>query len=351
MLNGMARRSCRRGGGSGGSPVDEPGAAVLAPPLEGEPERVAFVLLPQFSLAAFTAAIEPLRVANMLSQATLFDWSVFSIAGGQVQSSSQVGILPSGNIRQAAGFNNVVICGGLRTTTFADDALFRWLGRVARFGGSIGALCTGAFVLARAGLLGGYRCTVHWSTAAVFREMFPLVELSQSLFVVDRKRFSCVGGESACDMILQHIAFRHGRDLAYKTSQTLLHQGLREPSALDSCPAILEAHVSDSRLRAALCEMASHIESPRSLAEIAEFASLSLRQLQRKFQRQLGVSPHVYYRELRLKRAKSLLMQTDMPVTEVALACGFVSPSHFSASFRRFSGRSPLEFQLSFLNR
>ena len=347
MLNGGAPVSRRS---SGGSPDYEAGTAVLAPALGGEPERLAFLLLPQFSLAAFTAAVEPLRVANMLSQATLFDWSVFSITGAQVQSSSQVGVQPSGSVEDAIGFQNVVICGGLSTTTFADGALFNWLGRFARFGGSMGALCTGAFVLARAGLLTGYRCTVHWSTAAVFREMFPLLDLSHSLFVVDGKRFSCVGGESACDMMLQHIASRHGRDLANKTSLTLLHQGLREPSALDACSSVLEAHVSDSRLRAAVCEMANHIESPRSLTEIAESARLSLRQMQRKFQRQVGVSPHVYYRELRLKRAKSLLMQTDMPVTEVALACGFVSPSHFSACFRKFSGRSPLEFQSSFLN-
>ena len=292
MLNGEAPTSRRSGGGSAD---DESGTAVLAPALGGEPERIAFLLLPQFSLAAFTGAIEPLRVANMLSQATLFDWSVFSITGDQVQSSSQVGVQPSGSVQEAIGFRNIVICGGLRTTTFADEDLFNWLSRFARFGGSMGALCTGAFVLARAGLLNGHRCTVHWSTAAVFQEMFPLLDLSHSLFVVDGKRFSCVGGESACDMMLQHIASRHGRGLANKTSLTLLHQGLREPSAMDSCSTVLEAHVRDSRLRAALSEMAIHIESPRSLAEIAESARLSLRHLQRKFQRQVGVSPQASF--------------------------------------------------------
>lgn len=340
--------ACCSSGGNGRNPVQQHDLPVLAPSRKEEPERVAFVLLPGFSMAAFSAAVEPLRVANMVSAAELFDWSTFSIAGGQVESSSRAILQPAGSIQDATCYKNVVICGGLKTATLADDQLFKWLRRVARFGVSLGALCTGAFILARVGLLNGYRCTVHWSTLAAFREMFPLIHVRHDLYVVDGKRFSCVGGSSACDMMLQHIAFRHGRGLAQKTAQVLLHQNLRGPSALEDCPFTLETHVRDSQLRAALCEMGKHIEFPLSLTEIASSAGLSLRQLQRKFQQLLGVSPHAYYMHTRLKVAKHLLMQTDMPVTEVAFACGFVSPSHFSASFRKFSGRSPLEFQKSF---
>jgi transcriptional regulator GlxA family with amidase domain len=216
-----------------------------------------------------------------------------------------------------------------------------WLRKAARRGMDIGAVCTGSHILAEAHILDGYRCTIHWENLPGFAEAFPEIEATGGLYEIDRDRFTSAGGTSALDMMLALIASQHGPDLAANVAELVLHSPIRHHSEHQrmSLPARIGAR--HPKLVGIIEEMENNLEEPLSPSVLARQAGLSARQLERLFRRYLDRSPKRYYLELRLKKARSLLLQTDMSVINVALACGFSSPSHFSKCYRAFYGRTP----------
>jgi AraC family transcriptional regulator, glycine betaine-responsive activator len=235
----------------------------------------------------------------------------------------------------------IVVCGGLNIHHHCDKRLMGWLRKLSRRGHDIGAVCTGAHVLAEAGVLDGYACTIHWENIPGFSEAFPDIKVTGSLFEIDRDRFSSAGGTTALDLMLALIASQHGADLAASVAEAILHSPIRHHSEHQrmSLPARIGAR--HPKLVGIIEEMESNLEEPLSPSLLAKQAGLSTRQLERLFRRYLDRSPKRYYLELRLKKARSLLLQTDMSVINVALACGFSSPSHFSKCYRAFYGRTP----------
>jgi transcriptional regulator GlxA family with amidase domain len=205
----------------------------------------------------------------------------------------------------------------------------------------MGSLCTGAHILARAGLLDGYRCTIHWENLASFVESFPALTATDELFTVDRNRFTCAGGTSAADMMLQRIAARHGTALAKEVAEQILQERIRPGSAPQPNAQAAEEPPAPALLERAREIMRRHVEEPIGLDAIAMRLRLSRRSLERLFLRAAGTSPARAYLEIRLRRARQLLKQTQMPVVEVALACGFTSPAHFSRCYRAAFGTAP----------
>lgn len=323
--------------------------AVSAPISEswGEaPDRFAFVLIPNFSLIAFASAIEPLRLANRHTGRELYQWQVVSKDGEPVRASNGVQVAVDQcltDIRLSPGGTNptILLCTGVGVEQYQDKEVFGWLRRADRSGAAVGALCTGAHVLARIGLLDGHKCTIHWENLPGFIEDFPEIDVSADLFAVDRKRLTCSGGTAALDLMLHLIADKQGNEIASKISEQCLQDRVRQSHDHQRIPYRVRLGVHNPKLINAIEMMESNIEEPLNQEMLARYIGLSRRQLERLFRKHLGRTPAQYYLELRLERARHLLYQTSMPIMNVAFACGFVSASHFSTCYRQKYGRTP----------
>jgi AraC family transcriptional regulator, glycine betaine-responsive activator len=305
------------------------------------PQSFAFIMVPEFTMMPVTSAIEPLRLANRTAEKTLYKWTMHSIDGKPVAASNGILAMVNGDLDAIGEHDTALVCGGLNIQHHADKRLVAWLRKAARRGMDIGGVCTGAHILAEAGLLNGYRCTIHWENLPGFSEAFPEINSTGGLFEIDRDRFTSAGGTSALDMMLALIANQQGPEAASAVAEQVLHSPIRHHSEHQrmSLPARIGAR--HPKLVGIIEEMEDNLEEPLSPSVLAKQAGLSARQLERLFRRYLDRSPKRYYLELRLKKARSLLLQTDMSVINVALACGFSSPSHFSKCYRAFYARTP----------
>ncbi len=310
---------------------------------DSAPIEVTLLPVPNFSLSSFAALVEPLRLANYVAERTHYRWRVATSGGLPARSSSGVEIAADEPAERLVRPQNVVVCGGVDGWAFEDPASLALLRRWARDGAHTGAVCTGAYVLARAGLLRGRRCTIHWESLDGFAERFPDIDLRAALFEIDRDRFTCTGGVAACDMVLQDIIWRHGADLAAAVAGQLLHDRIRTGRDERYLPHQAWLRTSHPVLVKALSAMAANREERLSLVEIAREANVSPRQLERLFRRYLDSTPARWYLRMRLTRARQLLIETQMPVTWIAVACGFGSTSHFSKNYRQFFGVCPRE--------
>jgi transcriptional regulator GlxA family with amidase domain len=305
------------------------------------PMHIALILVPEFTLLPVTSVIDPLRLANRQSEKQLYSWSTHSIDGSPVTASNGITLMPGGDLDAIDERATVIVCGGTNVHHYADKVLFNWLRKAARRATDIGAICTGAQLLAMAGLLDNYSCTIHWENQPGFIEQFPDISLSAGLYEIDRDRFTSAGGTAALDMILALISAQHGPSLASLVAEEILHSPIRQPDEHQrmSLPARIGAR--HPKMVGIIEQMETNLEEPLSPSILAQQAGLSTRQLERLFRRYLDRSPKRYYLELRLKKARSLLLQTNMSVINVALACGFSSPSHFSKCYRAYYARTP----------
>jgi transcriptional regulator GlxA family with amidase domain len=313
---------------------------------ESTPRRFAFLLVPNFSMMAFAAAMEALRIANRMADRELYAWQIVSREGGLLRASNGCLVMTDeslADVRVGPGHPSptVIVCSGLGAERIHDRELFGWLRRADRAGATIGALCTGAHLLARAGLLEGHRCTLHWENLPGFMEEFPEIEVSADLFEVDRNRFTCSGGTAALDLMLHLIAQEHGQELATKVSEQCLVDRIRHSHDHQRIPYRVRLGIHHPRLISAIEMMEANVEEPLDQEMLARYIGLSRRQLERLFRKHLGRTPAQYYLELRLERARHLLYQTTMPIMDVAFACGFVSASHFSTCYREMYGKTP----------
>lgn len=307
------------------------------------PRRVGFLLIPGFSQMAFTSALEPLRMANQLTERELYQWKMLSRDGGPVQASNGLSVAADYGIQDAPELDLVFVCSGIDVHTHLDRDVLTWINRVASRQVALGSVCTGGYILARAGVLNGYRCTLHWEHISSIHEalLFPQVEFSSELFVLDRDRYTCSGGVAPMDMMLTLIARENGADLAENIAEEYLHERIRDFSERQRTPLKVRLGTSQPKLVEVVTLMEANLHEPLTLDELASHARLSRRQLERLFQRHLGCVPTRYYMDLRLARARQLLLQTEMPITDIALACGFVSPPHFTKCYHERQGRSP----------
>lgn len=310
-------------------------------------QQYAFFLHPHFSMLAFTSAVEPLRAANRLSGRKLYSWLIISRDGKPVAASNGIEVVPHAGIDDVGQLSNVIVVAGLNAHLHADKRLFAWLRKLERQGCRMGALSTGSYTLARAGLLDGYRATIHWENLDGFREDFPELEVTSELFEIDGNRFTCSGGTAALDLMLSLIALEHGRDLATQVAEQFIHERIREAHDQQRMSLRGRLGISHPKLLKVIEMMEQNLEEPLPRSALARANGLSTRQLERLFRKYLNRTPTRYYLELRLHRARALLSQTSLSVLDVALACGFVSASHFSKCYREFFAKTPREERLA----
>ncbi len=307
---------------------------MLQPEGEEPVHRIGFILAPKFSMIAFVSAVEPLRLANSVTEHTHYAWMILSVDGAPVTASNGIQIAVDGDLESAGGVATVFVCTGVDAEDFAGKPLLSWLRRRAAHGTAIGALCSGAYVLARAGLLDDQHCTIHWENVASFSEQFPEIDLTAELFEIGGSRYTCAGGTAVLDMMLHLITLQIGGDVAALVADELIHHRIREGRESQRMELRTRIGVTHPKLLGVVGRMEENLETPISGVELAAAASLSARQLERLFRKYLGVAPSRYYLRLRLNRSRFLLRQTSLPILAVAMATGFVSASHFSKCYR-----------------
>jgi len=311
------------------------------------PETLGFLLMPRFAMVAFFSAVEPLRIANRVAGRELFAWKIITQDGAPITASNGMTLLADASPDTAPRLPSLAICSSFEPEATLTRHTLRWLHRLAEDGCALGGIDTGSLILARAGLLARRRVTLHWESLPAFRERFPDIDAVESLFEVAEHGFSCAGGAAAMDMSLDLIARRHGRALATAVTEQLIHDQGRTPQHQQRQALVQRLGTHKPALVDAVALMERHIESPLPLERIASRVALSLRQLQRLFEQELGIRPRDYYRHLRLARARQLLQETDHDILGIGLACGFTSASSFSRAYRERYGESPRQTRLA----
>ncbi len=308
-----------------------------------ESTRVGFLLVDDFGMLGFASALDALRYANAISGRPLYDWKIYSKDGAAVQSSAGVRIQVDGAISDAAGTDLLLVTAGVGAERYRNEALFDGLRRLARKGVTLGGVSLGPYLLARAGLLNGYRCTVHWENLCSFKEEFPRLDVSAEVFEIDRDRVTCSGGTAALDLMLEIVGARHGSRLAGQVADAFILDRIRSRGDPQRMPLRLRVGVSHPKLLRAIELIENSHDHRTTKRQLACGVGLSERQLERLFRKYLDTTPSRYARDHRLARARALLRQTGMSVIEVAIACGFTTASHFTKSYRELFGRTPGE--------
>tara|TARA_B100001063_G_scaffold240328_1_gene265157 strand:- start:395 stop:1399 length:1005 start_codon:yes stop_codon:yes gene_type:complete len=305
------------------------------------PRKFVFVLMESFTLLSFSSALDALRIANRMSGKKLYDWTFIGENEEFVTCSAGTQFKLDSTLIELHRDDTILLCGGTAIQESTTKKLIGWLRREARRGLVIGGLCTAAYPMAKAGLLDEKKATIHWENQDSFAEEFLEVELTKTVFVCDGNRYTTAGGTSSIDLLLKIIADDHGEELANAVADQMIYSSIRTDQDTQRLSVPTRIGVRHPKLSKVIQMMEINIEEPMSPSILAKDVGMSTRQLERLFRRYLDRSPKRYYMELRLQKARNLLMQTDMSVINVALACGFASPSHFSKCYRAHYDTTP----------
>lgn len=301
-----------------------------------------FLLLENFSHLAFSCALEPLRIANLVSGRDLYRWSLASVDGISARCSNGSVTLVDRGLQPMGHADRLFVLSGIHVQQSTTPAVLNFLRREKSTGTAMGAICSAAYVLARAGFLDGVKTAIHWEYHDLFAEEFPEVELVRSIFVANQKYITASGGTAAADLMLHLIARQHGNDLSTAVADQMCYNAVREGTAAQRVSIQSRHGMRNDHLARAIAIVEARMEDPLAPCELADLLGISTRQLERLFGRYLNTSPKRYITEMRLHRARNLIVQSEQSITEIAMACGFNSTSHFSKVFRSHYGISPL---------
>ncbi|BFM50931.1 GlxA family transcriptional regulator [Marinomonas sp. THO17] len=308
------------------------------------PQKYGFLLLPNYSMLGFSSAIETLHMANWVTGKALYSFCTISHENREVPSNTGVTSLADYLTSDApSGLDAIFVCGASPVTKNENKTLENWIRKQAGKQISLGGICTGSYLLAKAGLLDGYRATIHWWSIANLRDEFPQTIVSDHLFEVDKDRYTCSGGTAAMDMMLFLIGKQHGMLLASNISEQFVCERIRAHDDPQRIPLQARIGSGQPKLVEAVQLMEANIEEPLSSEDIAYHLGISRRHLERLFKTHLEVVPSRYYLELRLQQAKQRLLNSDKSITDIGRDCGFGSAPHFSTTYKGFFGVTPRE--------
>lgn len=306
-----------------------------------EPQAIAFLLVEDFTHLAFSCAIEPLRIANLVAGRQLYRWSLISADGREARSSNGCLTRVDRGLAPLGRDELLFVISGIGVERRVTPETLSFLRRERARGTRIGAICSGAYVLAEAGFLDGVEAAIHWGYHDLMAERFPGVRLRPSVFVAGPRFDTASGGTAAADLMLHLIGRAHGQELATEVADQMVYNAVREGTAPQRVSIQARHGTRNACVVRAIRMFEENLELPLRPVEVAARLGISARQLERLFDRHLGTSPKRYAMELRLNRARNLIVQTEQSVAEVAMASGFTSTSHFSRVFRARYGVSP----------
>jgi transcriptional regulator GlxA family with amidase domain len=299
--------------------------------------RYGFLTLPRYSMIALTSAVEPLRMANRVCEQEVYAWSIASLDGQSVPASNGLALSPTVALDQMGPADVVFVCGCLDVQRAVCRAVgtLRLRSAALRWG-----RCTGATHSPRRAF-DRHRAAIHWENMSALREEFPRIVFTEQLFAIDGDRYTCSGGIAPLDLMLNMITDDLGRDIASRISEQFILDRIRTAQDRQHIPLQAQVGVFHERLIKAAALMEANIEDPIPLDRLAASIGVSRRQIERLFKQHLDQVPTKYYLELRLRRARELLLQTPMSITDITTACGFRSPPHFSKCYRNAFGHPP----------
>jgi len=303
--------------------------------------RIGILSIEGFAVMSYAAMVEPLRAANLLSRHRLYEMINIGVDGGPIASSGDVVVMPQAKVGDDLRLDYLFVVAGGDPATFNDRRVMAWLARMGRAGVKLGGVSGGPIILARAGLMGGRRMTVHWEHAEALAEISPHLMIERTLYVIDRDRVTCAGGTAPLDLMHALISGHHGAAFARLVSDWFMHTEIRPSAGPQRSGLVARVGVNNAAILDAVAAMESHVAEPLDLRQLAEIAGLSKRQLNRVFHEKLGRSTMGYYRDLRLDKAQNLLRNSPLSLTEIALATGFANSSHFSHLYSRTYGQPP----------
>ncbi|MBP9184260.1 MAG: GlxA family transcriptional regulator [Fuscovulum sp.] len=308
------------------------------------PLRLGFLMFPGFPMACLTSAIEPLRAANEISGRREFVWRLVAETSAPVRSSAEIGFDPDETLPETEGLDHLYLLAP-PTAQFADPrrspARLRWLDRT---GITLGAFSGGIFPLARAGLMEGRACSVHWCYEAAFKAEFPEVIASDSTILRDRRRNTVSGAGAVFDLMLKLIEERLGRDIMTEVACWFQHPFVRDEAAAQKVPVARAGGTTDSLpapISAAIRLFETHVEDPLRIPDVAAAVGLSGRHFERMFKRETGQSPLRYYHHLRLTKARQRVLYSNDSLREIAASVGYLTSSPMIRHYTQLFGVSP----------
>ena len=310
-------------------------------PSESKARQFAILIFPGFPMMAFSAVIEPLRAANALGALPAYSWSTVANDSQPVTASNGVRIAPDYSVTDEPRADYIVVCSGGDADQLTAEAPIRWIRKNLRRGSHLGSVADGAFYLARAGLLDNHACTLHWRSQPAFVEAFPHIALRRTVYVIDRRRFTSAGGVGAFDMMLEIIGGHHGEAMARGVAEWFVHDRIRASADREKLQLRLRTGIRDDLVLAAAARMEDAMELGETVAGIAAHLGISVGRLERAFRAELGLTPGEYFRQLRMERARDLLIHSGLSIHEVGLACGYSDFSAFVRAFRRVHSMTP----------
>ena len=310
---------------------------------DAKPKRYVFLLIPGFSPLGMTCAQETLALANRFAggRRQYYEWLLVSEDGSPVQSWNGLTISVDAGLIDLHRNDTLIVCAGVGAKSGGSRQVLNWLRRETRKGMDYGALSSGTWILAAAGLLSGKRVTTHWEYATALAETFPDVDIQDTIYMVDGRVFTCAGSASSMDLMLDRIHTDYGAELATWVADQMIYTAPRSETHSQRMSMAGRMGVRHTKLVQAIEVMRANLEDPLPPSEVARDVGLSTRQLERLFSRYLNTSPKKYYMGLRLEKARNLLMQTELSLMEICVLCGFRAPSHFSKSYRKAFGVAP----------
>lgn len=310
--------------------------------IDNIPRKIHFLLTTGFSLFGLSSMLGPLRHANFIHGSPLYEWVLVSEFGGLVSSSDSIDIMTTASVKDIHQCETLIICSGCHDPkTVSSSAVLGFIRQQSYFGADICCQDMGAHIAAAAGILDGYRAAVHWENHESTQAMFPNVEFVQELLVIDRKLFSCPGGLSGLDMMLYLIRMQHDQQLATHVADALIYTHQRANAGPQRRSLKIRLDTRNKHLIEAVQLMELNIEEPLLISELTKHLGISDRELERLFNRHLQQTPKSFYRQLRLEKARNMLHQTSESVTSIAIACGFVSLSHFTRCYQQQFAKKP----------
>ncbi|MGK0270341.1 MAG: transcriptional regulator GlxA family with amidase domain [Cocleimonas sp.] len=308
-----------------------------------------FLVMPNFSLIAFASAIDFLRLANHINANKIYSWDTITPTDDVVKASNGLEFKPNKTLKEINAYETLFVCGGNNIRDYWTKSIGQWLRQQDTKEVKLGSLCTGAYILARAGLLNNYRCTMHWDHISSTREEFPHLQLSTNIYEIDRNRYTCTGGTASIDLMHHLVSLHHGHILASAVSERLMVDHIRGTGDPQRIPLRLQIGTGQPRLTEAVQLMESNLEECLLPKELADFVGLSVRQLERLFRVHLECTPMQYYIRLRLRNARRLLLQSELSIYDVAISSGFKSAPHFSKSYKDMFDITPSKERKMFL--
>jgi transcriptional regulator GlxA family with amidase domain len=309
---------------------------------ERSPLKMTLLIFSGSSIMCVASTVDPIRAANRVSGETLFDWKIVSADGQAPVTTSGLPVAANGRFDPSEKTDVLVVVGGFGTREQGTPAMLSAIRRVARSVRAVGGVEAGTWLLGRAGLLDGRSATTHWEDMEDFAAAFPDADVRPDRYIIDGPVFTTGGASPTFDLMLHLIRMRLGMAVALDVASVFIYDQAR--AATDAQPLVSLGRLDgyDPRLAQAIRLMEAHIDRPLTVSAIARRAGVTARTLEKIFAQAIGETPGAYYLRLRLSAARRLVVDTAVPMADIAARTGFSSAAAFSRAFSHAFGEAPV---------